>query len=96
MSLAICSERRHLYKGMYEVPAGFMGYLSQCYVARVGKSNSRQTTTCSASDNVFTSLFAIFIDQVSSAANLEKNVVPVQVPYCTVLLCSTYPGKADE
>lgn len=64
---------------MYAVPAGFMNYLSP--VARVDKSNSRQTTTRSASDNVFTNLFAIFIDQVSGAANLEKNVVPALVPY---------------
>lgn len=54
----------------------------QHYVARVDKSNSRQTTTRSASDNVFTNLFAIFIDQVSGAANLEKNVVLIWVPYC--------------
>lgn len=53
----------------------------QCYVARVDNSNSRQTTSRSASDNVFANLFAIFIGQVSGAANLEKNVVPVLVPY---------------
>lgn len=44
------------------------------YVARVDKSNARQTATRSASDNVFTNLFAIFTDQVPGAANLEKNV----------------------
>lgn len=53
-----------------------------CYVARVNKSDSRRTTTRSASDNVFTNLFAIFIEQVSGVANLEKNVVPEQVPHC--------------
>lgn len=53
----------------------------QHYVARVNKSNPRQTTTRSASDNVFTNLFEIFIGQVSGAANLEKDVVPAWEPY---------------
>lgn len=80
---------------MYAVPAGFMDSLSRGYVARVDKSKPRQTTTCSASDNVFANLFEIFIDQVSGAANLEKKVVPVRGP-CNREPCFAQIGEADE
>lgn len=65
-----------------------------CYVARVGKSNPRQTTTRSASDNVFTDPSAVFIDQVSGAADLEKNVVPEQVS-CHKESCTAPPGHSS-
>lgn len=63
-------------------------------VARVGKSKPRQTTTRAASDNVFPDLSAVFIDQVSGAADLEKNAVPEQVS-CRKESCTARPGHSS-
>lgn len=65
-----------------------------CSVARVGKSKPRQTTTRSASDNVFPDLSAVFIDQAAGAADLEKNAVPEQVS-CRKESCTAWPGHSS-
>lgn len=66
VSPSVCSGKRvYFSRECMCFPAGFMDHLPQCHVARVDKSDSRQTTTHSASRNVFTNLFAAFIDQAT-------------------------------
>lgn len=81
MSLPMCGEKRAAFtKGCTVLPDLWTTW-PQSYMARVGKSNPRQTATHSAPYNALSHLFAVFIDQVSGAANLEKNAVSVQAPY---------------
>lgn len=91
MSLAVCSGKRAPFtRGCTQFLLDLWTTFPQCYVARVDKSNSRQTTTCSAPDNVFTNLLAVFIDQVSGAEECGP---------CSGAISqgvSAYPSKADE
>ena len=82
MSLPTCGEKRAAFtKGCMVLPDLWTTW-PPSYIAIVGKSNPRQTATHSAPYNALSHLFAIVIDQVSGAANLEKNAFSVQVPYC--------------
>lgn len=95
MSLPTCGEKGSIHKGMYG-PASLWTTWPQSYMARVGKSNPRQTAAHSAPYNALSHLFSVFIDQ-SGAANLEE-----ECSLCSgailqgVLLCSASPGKTNE